>query len=88
MAALLTDELHADLERHGGKPMPVVDPIDQKVYFLVAGDLFERFRALFDDEPFDISETYAAQSAVARQAGWDDPEMDVYDNYDAHRPQS
>ncbi len=65
--------------------MLVIDPVDQKVYFLVAGDLFERFRALFNDEDFDIRETCAAQSEVAGKAGWDDPEMDVYDDYDSAR---
>ena len=65
--------------------MLVIDPVDQKVYFLVAGDLYERFRALFNDEDFDIRETYAAQSKVAGKAGWDDPEMDAYDDYDSAR---
>ena len=64
-------EQHAILVQHGDKPMPVVDPVDQKVYFLVAGDLFERFRALFNDDDFDIRKACAAQSDVARKAGWD-----------------
>lgn len=85
MATQLTHEQHVLLEQHGDKPMPLVDPVDQKVYFLVAGDLFERFRALFNDDDFDVRETYAAQSEVAGKAGWDDPEMDVYDDYDSAR---
>ena len=52
----------------------------KRVYFLVAADLFERFKALLNDEDFDIRETYAAQSEVAGKAGWDDHEMDVYDD--------
>ena len=87
MATRLTPEQHADLEQHGHQPMPVIDPVDQKIYFLVAGEIFEKFKAFFDDEPFDVRETYAAQSTVAGKAGWDDPEMDVYDQYDTHRPQ-
>ena len=66
--------------------MPVIDPVTQKVYVLLASDIFDRFKALLDDEPFDVRDTYAAQSAAAGAAGWDDPEMDVYDNYDAHKP--
>ena len=88
MASQLTTEQRIDLQQHGNKPVQVVDPVTNAVYFLVAGDVFERFRALFDDEPFDVRETYAAQSAVAGKAGWDDPEMAVYDDYDANKPRT
>jgi hypothetical protein len=87
MATKLTNEQRDDLQQHGNQPVPVVDPETNAVYFLVARDVFERFRAIFDDEPFDVRETYAAQSAAAGQAGWDDPEMDVYDHYDSRKPQ-
>ncbi len=87
MATQLTHEQHAILEQHGDKPMPFVDPVDQKVYFLVAGDLFERFRALFNDDDFDIRETYAAQDAALAKV-WDDPALDVYNDYDANKPKS
>ncbi len=86
MATLLTSQQRDDLQQHGDKPMPVIDPVTHKVYVLLAGDIFERFKALLDDEPFDVRDTYAAQSATAGAAGWDDPAMDVYDNYDAHKP--
>jgi hypothetical protein len=33
----------------------------------------------------DLSDVYQAQLRAAIQAGWDDPLMDEYDNYDAHR---
>ena len=88
MTAKLTSEQRDDLLLHGNHPVPVIDSATNAVYFLVASDLFERVRPLFDDEPFDIVETYAIQSEVAGKSGWDDPEMDVYNNYDAHRPQS
>ena len=86
MATLLTSQQRDDLQQHGDKPMPVIDPVTHKVYVLLAGDIFERFKALLDDEPFDVRDTYAAQSATAGAAGWDDTAMDVYDNYDAHKP--
>ncbi len=37
---------------------------------------------------FDIAETYAVQSAAAGTSGWDDTEMDAYDNYDSHKSKS
>jgi hypothetical protein len=43
--------------------------------------------ALLVDDGFDVTDAYAAQSAAAGAAGWDDADMDAYDDYDAHRPQ-
>jgi hypothetical protein len=48
--------------------------------------LYERFRALFETDDFDIRETYAAQDA-ASDAAWSHPDAAAYDNYDAHRNQ-
>ncbi|MEX0724761.1 MAG: hypothetical protein WEB58_23410 [Planctomycetaceae bacterium] len=42
-----------------------------------------RKRSMLDE--IDITETYSAQSAAAGTAGWDDPAIDAYDHYDAHR---
>ena len=81
MATQLTAEQRHDLQEHGNHPVPVVDPITNSVYFIVAGDLFERFKALFNDEPFDIRETYVAQESALSKV-WDDPALDVY-NEDA-----
>ena len=88
MASKLTVEQRLDLQQHGNKPVPVVDPETQAVYFLVSSDLFERLRGVIGNDELDVRATCAAQSAVAGQAGWDDPEMDVYDDYDTHKRQS
>ncbi len=85
MKSQLTHQQHAELEQHGDKPMPVLDPVDQKVYFLVAGDLFERFRALFHDDTFDVRETYEAQDAALAKV-WDDPALDDYNDYERNKP--
>jgi antitoxin (DNA-binding transcriptional repressor) of toxin-antitoxin stability system len=36
----------------------------------------------------DLAETYKAQMESALEAGWNNPLMDEYDNYDAHREQA
>lgn len=82
----LTTEQVFDIQQHGEGPMPVVDPATNATYFLISQELFERLQPLLTDESFDVTDTYAAQSKVAGSAGWDDPEMDVYDDYDANRP--
>ena len=86
MPTTLTNEQRSDLQQHGNQPVQVVDPVTNAVYFIVAGDVFERFKAVFNDEPFDIRETYSAQNAALAKV-WDDPALDVYNDYDLHKPQ-
>ena len=86
MPTTLTNEQRSDLQQHGNQPVQVVDPVTNAVYFIVAGDVFERFKAVFNDEPFDIRETYPAQNAALAKV-WDDPALDVYNDYDLHKPQ-
>ena len=83
MATKLTSEQRDDLQQHGNKPVPVTDPDTDAIYFLGASELFDRIRPLLVAEPFDLQETLAAQSEIAGRSGWNDPEMDLYDNYDA-----
>jgi len=79
MATKLTTEQRDDLHQRGNKPVPVIDPVTNAVYFLVSSGVFDRLRRIFGDEVADVRETYASQSAVVGRAGWDDPEMNAYD---------
>jgi hypothetical protein len=85
MTTNLTNEQRNDLQQHGFKPVPVVDPVTNEVYFLVSSAMFERFNMLFESDPSEIQETESVRSASTVNAGWDDPAMDVYDNYDANK---
>ena len=88
MTPKLNDEQIKALEQHPEGPLPVEHPGTHKVYFIISSDQMERVRALFDpNDTFDIRETYGAQEAVARAAGWDDPAMDAYDDDDANKPE-
>jgi hypothetical protein len=40
---------------------------------------------LLDDKSFEVCDAYEAQSKVAGECGWDDPEMDLYDDYDGNK---
>lgn len=86
MTSSLSDEQQQEIAREGNGPIRVIHPTTQKEYVLLAADIFDRVKSIFDDEQFNAADAYAAQSAVAGAAGWDDPEMDVYDHYDANRP--
>jgi hypothetical protein len=85
MTPKLTDEMLSALSRQADRPVTVEDDQTHIHYVLLPLEIYERVRAVFDDSDFDLVETYPAQSRVAGAAGWDDPEMDVYDQYDLHR---
>ena len=61
----LTHEQHEALN---GETLPQVhDPETNETYVLVRTDVFERMRAILD--------------GITRRAGWDDPNLDVYEQY-------
>jgi hypothetical protein len=81
MTTQLTPEQRLDLLNHGDKPVPVIDPETNAVYFLVSGPLFERLRSLLYIEPFDVAEAYAAKDSALAKI-WNDPTLDVYNDFD------
>lgn len=88
MTTTLPLELQSAVEVSGDTPLKVVNPKTQKVYVLIADEQFERLNALLNLAPLTLEEQQQALHDAGKRAGWDDPVFDVYDNYDAHAPQS
>ena len=84
----LPSELHDIVEQSGDAPVRVVDPRTQRVYVIIADEQFDRLRSLIDMEPLSLDQQRIALRDAGQRVGWDDPEMDAYDQYDAHQPQS
>ncbi len=84
MILKLTDEQRQALEAHPEVPVQLVDERTNTLYVLLRADLYERLQAL-PKEDDDLSETYPAQMESAMRAGWADPAMDDYNNYDENR---
>ncbi len=82
----LSDEQRRALEHQQGKPLYVVDANTQETYVLLPAEAYRRAQALFDDD-FDVSDMYAATSKAFGRAGWDDPALDAYNEYDSNRSQ-
>jgi hypothetical protein len=61
-----------------GTPAYLVDPKTQAAFVLLSAEQYEKIRALLDDDRFDIAEAYPLMDEVARSEGWDDPELDIY----------
>jgi hypothetical protein len=57
----------------------LVDPQTKKTYVLVSEELYEQLQALLAPERLPLEEQRAVLHAAGLRAGWDDPEMNVYD---------
>ncbi|MDA1014965.1 MAG: hypothetical protein O3A00_11015 [Planctomycetota bacterium] len=85
MTLKLTNEIRQALNASPGEPVTFEDEQSHEKYVLLPMGTYQRFYNIFRDDTFDVADTYAAQNAVAATSGWDDPEMDIYDDYDANR---
>jgi hypothetical protein len=64
----------------------VIDPRTKKIYVLVRKDVFDRIKGLlYDDNDWTADEQLRLLAESGKRAGWDDPGMEEYDNYDEHR---
>ena len=54
-------------ELNGPEPLRLRDPDTNETYVLVRADVYERMRAIID--------------GYTKRAGWDDPALDVYEQY-------
>ena len=66
----------------GGESLRLIDPETQLEFVVVRSDVYEQAQNQ-SREPaaFLISEAYPLMDAVARNEGWDDPSMDVYNDH-------
>ena len=76
---ILTSELRKAIEEAGDQPVQVVDPETNRRYVLLRADIYERLHLVFEQGPLSKEEQRVLPRG--RQAcGWDDPEMDVYND--------
>ena len=52
---------------------------------LVRAEVYERFKSLFEEDPVTEQERLFQLQQFGKRAGWDDPEMDIYDELDPRR---
>jgi hypothetical protein len=85
MTPTLSDDQRNAIEEHGGTPVYLVDAATNVRYVLMRADQYEKVKALFEPDDIDPREAYPLADEVMKE-DWDDPAMDVYNDYDAHRP--
>ena len=85
MTIQLTVEQSRVLGQNSDSPVHVVDAGTNENYVLVPWDIYERIQSLFTDDELSAMEKRRLLAESGRRAGWDDPEMDIYDDYDLRR---
>jgi len=85
MPIRLTEEQWANVLQGGEVPVRVNDPGDHARFVLVRADVYERFKALFEADPVTHQERLFQLHQFGKRAGWDDPQMDLYDDLDPRR---
>ncbi len=85
MTTKLSDDLRQAIEKEGGSPLHIVDEDTNVRYVLMRAEQYENLSAVFAEvEEFDPRELYPLMAKSAAVAGWDDPDMDDYNDCDAH----
>jgi hypothetical protein len=76
------------LEEHPGKPLRVEDERSHACYVMITAEKYDRVVGLLGDEADLDSEDAigAVAEAFFTDQCWDAPGMELYDEYDAHRP--
>ena len=85
MSPNFINELFQDLHSHGNAPLKVQHPHTGEICWIITDSAMERFRPLFQADPLSIQEKTFLLRQAGERAGWDDPEMDAYDDYDPSR---
>lgn len=68
------------------QPIRLTDPETNSEYVLLPADLYDQIRDLFyEHSTLTRDEKRALMLQAGLRAGWDDPEMDVYNDLDPRR---
>jgi hypothetical protein len=64
-------------------PVRVRDPETDATFVLVRSEVYDRMKALFEEEDNQfVRDMYPQVMEVFGRAGWDDPAMDIYNDLD------
>ncbi len=82
----MSKELQQAVQASQDQPVRLADPDTHTEYVVLRADVYDRIQGLFvDDTPLTVDEKRAVLIRVGLRAGWDDPEMNVYNDLDPRR---
>jgi hypothetical protein len=82
----LTEQQCQELDGENESPPRAINPQTNAEFVLVSAELYEKIRALFEDVPLTDDEETALLHEAGMHAGWDDPELDVYNDLVPRQP--
>jgi len=86
MTTKLPDDLRQAIEKEGGSPVHLGDAATNVHYVLMRAEQYANLSAMFaEGVEIDGRELYPLMARSAASAGWDDPDLDAYNDYDAHK---
>ena len=83
----LSKEIQQAVRAAKENPVRLIDPETHVEYVVLPAETFEQMRngVYYDDGPITEEERLALFIEAGLRAGWDDPEMDVYNDLDPRR---
>ena len=83
----ISEELRQAVNESKTKLVHLVDPETNAEYVVLPAETFAKMqeRDLYDDSPFTEEEQKELLVEFGLSLGWDDPEMDVYNELDPRR---
>ena len=79
-------ELQQAVRDAHGHPVRLTDPETKAEYVLLQAEMYDQIHGLLHDgTPLTANEKRAVLIKAGLRAGWDDPEMDVYNELDPRR---
>lgn len=85
MTIRLSVDQWANVSRESEIPVRVSNPAQSTTFVLLQDEVYERFKSLFEEDPVSEQERLFQLEQFGNRAGWDDPEMHVYDDLDSRR---
>ena len=83
--SILTPELRRAVDAAGEQPVAVIDPETNQRYVLLRAEVYERLQVLFDQGPLSEREQRFVLQEAGKRAGWDDLEMNIYNDLDPRK---
>ncbi len=82
----LTDQQRHALRQASGHVLHVTDAESGQEYVVLPAEVYDRLkRLLYDDGDWTPGEQLRLLAESGARAGWHEPAMDVYDDYDENR---
>lgn len=81
----LTKDQQQAVRNAGRSPVRVNNPETHSEYVIVPAEVFDQLIERDNQPTLTRAEQLGLLAAAGRRAGWDDPEMDVYDELDPRK---